>query len=68
MMAQFRVFLVGVGEPLQVNLPVASIGELAEIASRARFLEAHMAEADSDGVYSAVLIPTCRIHFIVETS
>lgn len=67
-MAQFGVFLIGVLQPLQVDLPVGSVSELAEIASRVRFLEAHMVEADNDGVCAGVLIPTCRIQFIVENS
>jgi hypothetical protein len=67
-MAQFRVFLIGVPQPLQVDLPVGSVGELIEIASRVRFLEAHMTEADSDGVCAGVLIPTCRLQLVIEAN
>jgi hypothetical protein len=67
-MAQFRVFLVGVAQPLQVDLPVGSARELVEIASRVRFLEAHMVEADSDGVCAGVLIPTCRLQLVIEAN
>lgn len=67
-MAQFHVFLVGVPQPLHVDLGVASIGELVEMASRVRFLEAHMVEADSDGVCAGVLIPTCRLQLVIEAN
>lgn len=67
-MAQFSVFLVGVPQPLQVDLPVGSVSELVEIASRVRFLEAHMAEADSDGVCAGVLIPTGRLQLVIEAN
>jgi hypothetical protein len=67
-MAQFRVFLVGVAQPLQVDLPVGSARELVEIASRVRFLEAHMVEADSDGVCASVLLPTCRLQLMIEAN
>jgi len=65
-MAQFHVFLIGAPQPLQVDLPVGSVNELVEIASRVRFLEAHMVEADGDGVCAGVLIPTCRLQLIIE--
>jgi hypothetical protein len=67
-MAQFRVFLVGVPQPLQVDLPAGSASELVEIASRVRFLEGHMVEADSDGVCAGVLIPTSRLQLVIEAN
>lgn len=67
-MTHFRVFLVGVPQPLQVDLPVGSARELVEIASRVRFLEGHLAEADSDGVCAGVLIPTCRLQLVIEAT
>ena len=67
-MARFRIFLVGNPQPVDVDLPVCSAAELNDIASRTRFLEGHMSEPGSDGVFPAVLIPTCRIQFIVENS
>lgn len=67
-MARFRIFLVGNPQPVDVDLSVCSAAELNDIASRVRFLEGHVAEADSDGVYAGVLIPTHRIQFIVEIS
>lgn len=67
-MAHFRVFLIGVPHPLQVDLPVGSVIELNEIASRVRFLEAHMLEADSDGVCAGVLIPTSRLQLVIEAN
>jgi hypothetical protein len=67
-MAHFRVFLIGVPQPLQVDLPVGSASELVEIASRVRFLKGHMVEADSDGVCAGVLIPTCRLQLVIEAN
>jgi hypothetical protein len=67
-MAHVRVFLIGAPQPLQVDLPVGSVSELVEIASRARFLEAHMVEADSDGIFAGVLIPTSRLQLVVEAN
>jgi hypothetical protein len=67
-MARFRVFLVGSPQPLDVDLPATDTAELGEIASRSRFLEGYMAQADQDGVCPGVLIPTCRLQMVVETS
>jgi len=66
-MARFRVFLVGSPEPLDVDLPAGDAAELKEIASRSRFLDGYMAEADQDGVCPGVLISTCRLQMIIET-
>jgi hypothetical protein len=67
-MARFRIFVTGSPQPIDVDLPVGSITELSGVASRSRFLEGHVADADSDGIYAGVLIPTYRIQFIIETS
>lgn len=67
-MARFRIFLIATPQPLEVDLPVESVAELNEIASRSRFLEGHMAEPDEDGVCPGVLIPTCRIQMAMEAS
>jgi hypothetical protein len=67
-MAEFKVFLVGMPQPLQVDLPVTSVSELVEIASRVRFLEGHMVEADEGGVCAGVLIPTCRLQLVIEAN
>jgi hypothetical protein len=66
-MARFRIFLVGSPQPLDVDLPANDAAELNEIASRSRFLDGYMAEADQDGVCPGILIPTCRLQMIVET-
>jgi hypothetical protein len=68
MMGHFRVFLIGVPQPLLVDLPVESASELVELALRARFLEAHMVEADSDGVCASVLLPTGRLQLVIEAN
>lgn len=65
-MARFRIFLIASPQPIDVDLPYASITELNAVASCSRFLEGHMAEADHDGVCPGVLVPTCRLHMVVE--
>jgi hypothetical protein len=67
-MGRYRIFLIGNPQPVEVDLPAQSVGDVSEIASRVRFLEGHMAEPAIDGVFPAVLIPTCRIQFIIETN
>lgn len=67
-MGRFRIFLISNPLPVEVDLPAHSASDLGEIASRARFLEGHMAAPTSDGIFAAVLIPTSRIQFIVEIS
>ena len=64
--ARFRIFLIGTNVPLDVDLPVNSVTELHEIASRSRFIEGHMSEPDLDGLCPGVLIPTCRLQMVVE--
>ena len=66
-MARFRVFLIGSPQALDVDLPATNAAELSEIASRSRFLEGYMAEADQDGACPGVLIPTCRLQMIIES-
>jgi hypothetical protein len=66
-MARFRIFLVGSSQPLDIDLLANDAAELKELASRSRFLDGHMAEANQDGVCPGVLIPTCRLQMIIET-
>ena len=66
-MARFRIFLVGSSQPLDIDLPANDAAELKVIASRSRFLDGRMAEADQDCVCPDVLIPTCRLQMIIET-
>jgi hypothetical protein len=65
-MARFKLFLIGTPSPLDVDLPVSSVTELNEIASRARFIQGNMAEPDHEGVCPGVLIPTSRLHMVIE--
>lgn len=67
-MARFKLFLVGTPQPLTVDLPVSSLGDLNELASRARFITGNMAAPDHDGICCGVLIPTNRIQLVVESS
>jgi hypothetical protein len=65
-MGRFRIFLVGSPQAIDVDLPASDAAELNEIASRSRFLDGYMAEADRDGVCPGVLIPTSRLQMIIE--
>lgn len=65
-MARFKLFLIGTPQPIDVDLPVGSVGELNEIASRSRFIEGNMVQPDHDGVCPGVLIPTCRLQMVIE--
>ena len=67
-MARFKLFLIGTPQPLDVEFLASSVSELMESASRARFIEGHMAEPDPDGVYPGVVIPTCRLQMILEVN
>lgn len=67
-MARFRLHLIGSPQPLAVDLPASDVAELVEIASRVRFLEGNLSDADSDGVCAGVLIPTCRVQLIIEAN
>jgi hypothetical protein len=67
-MAIFQVHLMGQHQPVTIDLPCADIDDLAEQASRAKFLAGHMAEADEDGVCRRVMIATCRIQCAIEAN
>jgi len=67
-MARFRLFLIGSPQPLEVDLPASDAIELGEIASRTRFLDGHLSDADGHGVCAGVLIPTCRVQLIIEAN
>ena len=65
-MARFKLYLAGNGEPLDVELPVANVLELCALLSAARFIDGHFSEPDGDGVCRALLVPSSRVHLIVE--
>lgn len=66
MMATFRIHLMGQHQPITIDLPCADIDDLADQASRTKFLAGHMAEPDEEGVCRRVMIATCRIQCVVE--
>lgn len=64
-MRNFRVFLIGSPEPLDLDLPAQDLAHLMELASRSRFIVGSL-EADHDGLLRGVMVPTNRIHLVVE--
>ena len=67
-MSSYRVCLVGQHQPLDIDLPYADLDDLIGEAARAKFLAGHMSEPDEDGVCRRVMIATCRIQCVIETS
>ena len=67
-MATFRFHLIGVSQPLLLNLAACDISDLCEIVSRQRFVEGRLTEADGDGVLAGMLLATSRIQCVVEAS
>lgn len=64
-MSLFRLFLVGMSEPMLVELPADDVFQLYELAGRGRFLVGRTSGNDGDEG-CAVLIPVNRVHLIVQ--
>ena len=62
----YRFHMIG-GQPLELEVDVATIAELGEALSRRRFIEGRMTQPDDDGVLAGVLIATSRIQCVIET-
>jgi hypothetical protein len=67
-MATFDVWLVGSHEPIRVDFAAATVVQLAEDASRLRFLVGNMAESDDYGELRAVMIQANRVQCALPTS
>lgn len=65
-MATFLIHLMGQGQPIKLDLPCASIDELAGEASHTRFLIGHITDADEEGVCRRVMIAAQRIQCVIE--
>ncbi len=61
LMATFDVWLVGSKEPFRVEFLAATVDDLAEEASRKRFLVGRLAESEGDGWLRAVMIQSYRV-------
>ncbi|MFL6727873.1 MAG: hypothetical protein ACJ8FS_15365 [Sphingomicrobium sp.] len=48
-----------------MDLPAHNLADLMELASRSRFIVGSL-EADDDGLLRGVMVPTNRIHLVVE--
>lgn len=66
-MPSYCLHLMSQAQPVMLDLPYAGIDDLAEQATRAKFLVGSMAQPDEDGVCRRVMIATCRIQCAVET-
>lgn len=66
-MATFTIHLMGQATPVTLDLPLASVDELAELAGQTRFLVGHLNEADGEGVCRRVMVATSRIQCAIES-
>lgn len=64
-MGTFRFHLIG-AQPVELEVAASSIGDLNELVSSQRFVEARMTQPDDDGVLAGVLIATSRIQCVIE--
>lgn len=60
-MSTFELWLIGVPAPLRVQLPVATVVELATMVTREKFVVGVMADEDEHGWLPDVLIQSNRI-------
>lgn len=65
-MAVFKVYLTGDRTPLDVQLYYERLDDVMQDASRARFISGHMATPDEHGILREIMIPTARIHCVIE--
>ena len=65
-MASFTIHLMGQATPITLDLPLASVDQLAEQAGQTRYLIGHLSEADGEGVCRRVMVATSRIQCAVE--
>lgn len=65
-MAVFQVYLTGDRTPLHVQLYYQRLDDVMADACRARFISGHMANPDEHGICREIMIPTGRIHCIIE--
>lgn len=66
-MAIFQIFLAGDRTPLEVELYYQRLDDVLEDASRRRFITGQLSVPDEQGVCRQVMIPTARIHCLIET-
>ena len=65
-MAAFRFHLVGVHQPIELEVEASAIREVAEILTRQRFIEGHLSRSDENGVLLGMLLSTYRIECVCE--
>lgn len=65
-MAVFKVFLTGDRTPLEVQLYYERLDDVMTDASRARFISGHLTNPDEHGILREIMIPTARIHCVIE--
>lgn len=63
-MGTYRFYLIGVREAFDLEVVGRSLGEIAEIASRQRFLEGRLTDPDESGEIFGLLVATSRIQCV----
>ncbi|MBB4096971.1 hypothetical protein [Sphingomonas kyeonggiensis] len=65
-MARFKFFLIGSTDAPVLDVEAIDLAELHALMSRERFIAGHMADPDTDGIFSGVLVPISRVQFVME--
>jgi hypothetical protein len=66
-MARFKFYLIGSSDAPVLDVDASDLRDLKQEMSVARFIEGHMTDADEDGIFPGVLIPTARVQFVMES-
>ena len=67
-MSRFMLHLIGSSRPALIEVDVRDMDELTETLMRTRYLRAQMLDEDGMEQGAGALIPTCRVHLVVEAS
>lgn len=62
----YRIHLIGVPQPIELEIAATTMAELNDMLSRQRFIEGRMVEPDGDGVLAAMLLASSRVQCVVE--
>lgn len=64
-MGVFRFHLVGVAQPVELEVAARDVAALNALLSCQRFVEGRSMEPDDDGVLASMLLATSRIQCVV---
>jgi hypothetical protein len=65
-MARFKFYLIGSSDAPVLDVEAADLRALNHQMSSCRFIEGHMAEADTNGVLAGILIATSRVQLVMD--